>query len=293
VVKRPQEVPGLGPAAVKAVRRFAETMEDLAERADRRPPVAELLEAVLSGTGYMDALEAERTVEAESRMENLRELVGVAGEFDANRALENSSAPEPSEVPPLDEFLQQISLYTDQDALRADEELVTLMTLHNAKGLEYEVVFVIGCEEGVFPHARSIEEGNLEEERRLCYVGTTRAKRRLYLTFARERSLYGARGYNLPSRFLNEIPEELIDRKTAELAPSGWSLGGRSPFGRTAVGPAAPAAELQVGDDVVHASFGEGVVTAVEPGPVVVVRFAADGSERKLMADYAPLRKSG
>jgi DNA helicase-2/ATP-dependent DNA helicase PcrA len=293
VVKRPEEVPGLGPAAVKAVRRFAETMEDLRERASRRPPVAELLEAVLSQTGYMDALEAERTVEAESRMENLRELVGVAGEFDANRALEDSSSSEPSEVPPFDEFLQQISLYTDQDALRADEELITLMTLHNAKGLEYEVVFVIGCEEGVFPHARSIEEGNLEEERRLCYVGTTRAKRRLCLTFARERSLYGARGYNLPSRFLGEIPEELIDRKAAEPAPSGWSLGGRAPFGRTGVGPAAPAVELQVGDDVVHASFGEGVVTAVEPGPVVVVRFAADGSERKLMADYAPLRKAG
>ena len=292
-VERPEEVPGLGPAAVRSVRRFAETMADLAERADRRPPVADLLEAVLSETGYIDALEAERTVEAEGRADNLRELVGVAGEFDANRAVEDSSPAGPSEIAPLDEFLQQISLYTDQDALRPDEELVTLMTLHNAKGLEYEVVLVIGCEEGVFPHSRSIEEGSLEEERRLCYVGTTRAKRRLYMTFARQRSLYGARGYNLPSRFLGEIPEELVDRKAAETTAGGWSLGGREPFGAAPARPAAPSVELQVGDDVVHASFGEGIVTAVEAGPVVVVRFAGDGSERKLMADYAPLRKAG
>ena len=117
-------------------------------------------------SGYIDALEAERTVEAEGRVENLHELVGVAGEFDANRAVEG-----PSEISPLDEFLQQISLFTDQDSMQRDDELVTLMTLHNAKGLEFEAVFMIGCEEGVFPHSRSVEEGNLEEERRLCYVG--------------------------------------------------------------------------------------------------------------------------
>ncbi len=288
VAQRPEDVPGLGAAAIKAVSRFAETIASLRERAERESRVAELLEAVLSETGYIDALEAERTIEAEGRVENLRELVGVAAEFDANRALEDES-----EIAPLDEFLQQISLFTDQDAMRADDELVTLMTLHNAKGLEFGAVFMIGCEEGVFPHSRSIEEGNLEEERRLCYVGATRAKQLLYLTSARQRSLYGARGYNLPSRFLGEIPDELAERQVAQTPGSGWSLGGGG-FGTGAATVAPRAAiELAVGDDVIHASFGEGVVTAVEPGSVVVVRFAGDGSERKLMADYAPLRKAG
>jgi DNA helicase II / ATP-dependent DNA helicase PcrA len=291
VARRPHEAPGLGSAAVKAVSRFAATLDGLRERAASGPPVAELLEAVLSESGYVEALEAERTIEAEGRVENLHELVGVAGEFDTNRALEESSA-DGEQIPPLDEFLQQLALYTDQDSLRDDDELVTLMTLHNAKGLEFDSVLVIGCEEGVFPHARSVEEGNLEEERRLCYVGATRAKRRLWMTFARQRSLFGARGYNLPSRFLAEIPDELVERQGGVEA-TGWLTGepaGASPL----AGAPQPhrAVELGVGDDVVHASFGDGVVTGIEPGSVVVVRFAADGSERKLMADYAPLRKA-
>jgi DNA helicase II / ATP-dependent DNA helicase PcrA len=290
VAQRPEDVPGLGSAAIKAVSRFAETMEGLRERAAAAPPVAELLEVLLSESGYLDALEAERTIEAEGRAENLHELVGVAGEFDANRALEQSS--EGEQIAPLDEFLQQIALYTDQDALRDDEEQVTLMTLHNAKGLEYEAVFMIGCEEGVFPHSRSIEEGNLEEERRLCYVGATRAKRTLTLSFARQRSLYGARGFNLPSRFLSEIPEQLVEREGGVEA-TGWLSEGATASPLSSAREPRPAVELGVGDDVVHASFGEGVVTGVEPGSVVVVRFAADGTERKLMADYAPLRKAG
>ncbi|HEY8639371.1 MAG TPA: UvrD-helicase domain-containing protein, partial [Solirubrobacterales bacterium] len=167
VAGRPEAVPGLGAAAIKAISRFHETVEGLRERATTAP-VAELLEALLRETGYLEALEAERTVEAEGRVENLQELIGVAGEFDANRELEGEA-----EVPPLEEFLQQISLYTQQDALSEQESLVTLMTIHNAKGLEYETVFLIGCEEGVFPHMRALEEGGEEEERRLCYVGMT------------------------------------------------------------------------------------------------------------------------
>ncbi len=303
VAQRPEDVPGLGAAAIKAVGRFGETMAGLRHRAEGpggapaegggdgggAPRVAELLEAVLSETGYIEALEAERTIEAQGRIENLQELVGVAAEFDANRAVEG-----PSDIAPLDEFLQQISLYTDQDSLRRDEELVTLMTLHNAKGLEFGAVFMIGCEEGVFPHSRSIEEGNLEEERRLCYVGATRAKRLLQMTFARQRTLFGARGQNLPSRFLDEVPEELAERHVAAEQRTGWGLGGvAAGLGRGGpVAPRAPAADFGVGDDVIHASFGEGVVTAVEPGAVIVVRFAGDGGERKLMADYAPLRKA-
>ena len=300
-----EAVPGLGPAALRAIRRFGETMAALRQRAERGESVAELLDAVLHETGYIEALEAERTVEAEGRVENLEELVGVAGEFDANRELEGAQ-----DTTPLEEFLAQISLVTVQDDLRDSESLATLMSLHNAKGLEYEAVFVIGCEEGVFPHSRSIEEGNLEEERRLCYVGVTRARERLWMTFARRRTLHGSSSWNLPSRFLAELPEPLIDRHVAT-TQTGWSLGGgdarrratgfgeRPLAGAPGGGFAAPAAKqpapppvpYSVGDDVLHPSFGEGVVTGVEPGAVVVVRFAGDGAERKLMADYAPLKK--
>jgi len=283
VVGQVEDVPGLGAAAVKAVSRFHEMIEHLAERAREGAPVAEVLESTLSESGYLEALEAERTVEAEGRVENLEELIGVAAEFDANRELEGDG-----EVPPLEEFLQQISLYTEQDGLRADESLITLMTLHNAKGLEYDTVFVVGCEEGSFPHARALEEGGEEEERRLCYVGITRARRRLYMTWARERRLFGRAERNLPSRFVDELPEELTERR-------GAASGAASRWDATAAAGAPieprPALELQTGDDVVHASFGDGVVTGVEPGGVVVVRFAGDGTERKLMADYAPVRR--
>jgi DNA helicase II / ATP-dependent DNA helicase PcrA len=289
VMEHAAEVPGMGTAALRAVDRFAETMASLRERV-AGDSVADILEAVISETGYADALEAERTIEAEGRLENLHELIGVAGEFDANRALEGES-----DLTPLEEFLQQISLLADTDAMRDDEGQVTLMTLHNAKGLEFPVVFVIGAEEGVFPHSRSVEEGNIEEERRLCYVAITRAKERLYMTSARRRSLYG-RGYqpSLRSRFLTEIPDELVERYGT---PSGFGTGtgtyslggGGAPVGRPE--PRTPAVEFRTGDDIVHASFGEGVVTQVEAGNVLVVRFAGDGAERKLMADYAPLKK--
>ncbi len=300
VMINPTAIPGLGSAAVRAVGRFAETMAHLRQRAEKRGPVAELLEAVLHETGYIEALEAERTVEAEGRVENLQELVGVAGEFDANREMEGES-----EISPLEEFLAQISLVTVQDDIREEESLATLMSLHNAKGLEYDAVFVIGCEEGVFPHSRSLEEGNVEEERRLAYVGVTRARQRLWLTYARRRSLHGGASWNVPSRFLKELPEALIDAHVAT-TQTGWSLGGdarsrATGFGRRPSGegfsaperkqPAPPPQPYAVGDDVLHASFGEGVVTAVEPGSVVVIRFASDGTERKLMADYAPLKK--
>ncbi|HSI80836.1 MAG TPA: 3'-5' exonuclease, partial [Solirubrobacterales bacterium] len=290
VLTNADAVPALGPAARKAVRRFGDAIAALRERVEGST-VAELLEATLHETGYLEALEGERTVEAEGRIENLEELVGVAAEFDANREVEGDS-----EVSALEEFLAQISLYSEQDALRDSDSLVTLMTLHNAKGLEYDAVFVIGCEEGVFPHSRSVEEGNLEEERRLCYVGVTRARERLWMTLARRRALFGSSSWNLPSRFLSELPDELVDRKAAS-RPTGWALGAATARGGDRLDvpapkhPEPPPVPYRVGDDVVHASFGEGVVTSVEPGSVLVVRFAGDGSERKLMADYAPLKK--
>ena len=190
-----------------------------------------------------------------------------------------------AEDPSVEEFLQQVALFSEQDALRDEEGIVTLMTLHNAKGLEFPIVFTIGCEDGVFPHSRAIEAGDLEEERRLCYVGVTRAKRELYVTYARRRTLYGIPDFNLPSRFIEEIPAELTDREeqpSADRWEAAPAAGPREPK---------PGAGFALGDDVVHANFGDGVVVGVEPGGLVVVRFAGDGSERKLMADYAPLKK--
>ncbi len=235
--------------------------------------VPELVERTLEESGYLDALAAERTIEAQGRMENLRELVGVAQEYQA-------SAAEPS----LSNFLQEISLYSDQDALRETESLVTLMTLHNAKGLEFRAVFMIGMEEGIFPHSRSLEEQAVEEERRLCYVGMTRAQERLTLTHATTRSLYGNRNYNLPSRFLDELPADGVGRE--RLRPTSWAG-----YGAPRVEPRGPFPELSTGDSVRHGTLGEGVVTRLEPGGVVTVRFAEDGAERRLMLEYAPLER--
>jgi DNA helicase-2/ATP-dependent DNA helicase PcrA len=282
----PAAVPGLGTAARRAFERFMGTMAGLRERADDRVPVGDLLEAILHESGYLEALEAERTIEAQGRMENLQELVEVAREFDA-RVDEDADT--------LDAFLQQIALVADADTRRDDEGLVTLMTLHNAKGLEYPIVFVIGAEEGIFPHSRSLDEGTLEEERRLAYVGMTRAMRDLYLTYARRRAVFGAQNFGLPSRFLAEIPSDLVEAEGA-LRGRGGGLGGGSEGGsRTASWAAArtdaPGSDFRLGDDVVHAAFGDGVVIGVEPGGIVVVRFPSDGSERKLMAEYAPITK--
>jgi DNA helicase-2/ATP-dependent DNA helicase PcrA len=279
----PGEVPGLGTAAVRAFERFMATMAFLRERAEQQVPIGDLLDAILHETGYLDALQAERTIEAQGRIENLEELVEVAREFDAG-----------AEDDTLDLFLQQISLVADADTRRDDEGLVTLMTLHNAKGLEYPIVFMIGCEEGVFPHSRSLDEGTLEEERRLCYVGITRAMRDLYLTFARRRAVFGAQNYGLPSRFLSEIPPDLTDRE-GTLQAIGAVAASQNVRPRAMSWSSAqadtPSAEYRMGDDVVHAAFGDGVVVGLEPGGIVVVRFASDGSERKLMAEYAPIQK--
>ena len=156
----------------------------------------ELIERVLEQSGYIESLEAERTIESQGRIENLQELVALAREWVETAA-----------EPTLSSFLQEVSLYSDQDAIRGEGSLVTLMTLHNAKGLEFRAVYLIGMEEGIFPHSRSIEEQGVEEERRLCYVGMTRAMERLTLLHASSRMLYGGRSYNLPSRFLDELPE--------------------------------------------------------------------------------------
>jgi DNA helicase II / ATP-dependent DNA helicase PcrA len=293
-------IPGLGAAAIKSLGRFMMTMEDLATLAADEIPVGDMMEAVLARTGYVEALEAEsvghgeKAFEAQGRVENLQQLVEVAHEFDANNSAESDT---------LEQFLQEVALKADGDSRRDDEGLVTLMTLHNAKGLEYPIVFVAGCEEGVFPHQRALDEGGLEEERRLFYVAVTRAMRELYLTYARRRSVFGASTYGLASRFLDEIPAELCQREELPVprpggarigagvgalatvgagGGGGWSSGSRQ---------AQPTVSYRLGDDIVHAAFGEGVVIGVEAGGIIVVRFAGDGSERKLMADYAPVSR--
>src|ERR671911_946486 len=268
---QPEEA-GVGAAPLKAVQRLRTLMESLMAGA-LELSVPELLERVLERSGYLEALEAERTVEAQGRIENLMELVGVAREYQA-------AAAEPS----LSEFLQQISLYSDQDELEEERSLVTLMTLHNAKGLEFRAVFLVGMEEGVFPHSRSLEEQGLEEERRLAYVGLTRAQERLVLTHATARSLWGSRGYNLPSRFLDELPQEKIERD--RLRPASWSG-----YGSPKVAVRRDVPELSTGDTVRHSTLGEGVVLAIEGDGTVTVRFAEDGVERRLMLDYAPLER--
>jgi DNA helicase-2/ATP-dependent DNA helicase PcrA len=281
--EQPEAVPGLGTAAQKALNRFMSTMERLRERAESNAPVGDLVQELLSETGYIDALQAERTIEAQGRIENLEELVQVAREYDAT-AQDGS----------LTQFLEQISLLADADNLRDDEGLVTLMTLHNAKGLEFPIVFIIGMEDGVFPHSRAMDEGDVEEERRLAYVGITRAMRDLTLTWARRRNAFGANSFGIRSRFIDEIPAELTDQPARAAAglPTGriasWS--GAAAASREAEGDTAGEV-FRTGDDVVHAQLGEGVVLGTEPGGIVVVRFAEDGRERKLMADYAPIRR--
>jgi DNA helicase-2/ATP-dependent DNA helicase PcrA len=263
------EEAGVGAAPLRAVQGFRTLMQSLQSGA-LELPVSELLERTLERSGYLEALEAERTIEALGRLENLQELVGVAREYQ-----------EREDEPSLSHFLQEISLYSDQDAIR-EESLVTLMTLHNAKGLEFRAVYLIGMEEGIFPHSRSIEEQGIEEERRLAYVGMTRAREQLTLTHASSRSLWGSRGYNLPSRFLDELPSS-IERE--RLRPASWSS-----YGAQGVAPREDVPSLSTGDSVRHGTLGEGVVTQIEAGGVVTVRFA-DGSERRLMLDYAPLER--
>ena len=255
-------------------------------------PVGDLLQETLGESGYLEALEAERTIEAQGRIENLEELVSVGREYDATNAESGS----------LEEFLQQISLLADADNLRDDEGLVTLMTLHNAKGLEFPIVFIIGMEDGVFPHSRALDEGSLEEERRLAYVGITRAMTDLTLTSARRRNSFGANSFGVRSRFIDEIPQELTDQaqRAAAGLPTGriasWAGAAAASAEAAGTGPRTGSGDaagqvFHLGDDVVHAAFGEGVVIGTEPGGIVVVRFAGDGSERKLMADYAPIRR--
>src|SRR5438105_2858410 len=199
--RRADEISTLGQRAKGAVAGFVEVMSGLAAIANEGAGVARMVEEAFTESGYMAELEEERTVESMGRIENLKELVGVAAEFEVRN---------PGGT--LADFLEQVALVSEVDEYDEEEPAVTLMTLHNAKGLEFDVVFIVGMEDGVFPHYRSMPDpAQLEEERRLAYVGITRARRRLYLTHAWSRSLFGGSNFNPPSRFLSEIPSHLVD----------------------------------------------------------------------------------
>ena len=265
-------------AAKKACRSVWELFDGLRVAGQEVPP-ADMISAVLDESGYRKELEAEATVEAESRLENLEELTNAAREYE-------SVEPEAT----LDGFLQEQALYSEADKT-ATEGRITLMTLHNAKGLEYPHVFIVGMEEGTFPHARSMDEQNLEEERRLCYVGITRAMGTLTLSYAKLRSNWGEREYQMPSRFLSEIPDEY---KSGTISGGTTSSAGRGGWGGTLPRKgdsqrSAPAGEsYRSGEKVRHPKFGEGeVVEATETR--LVVKFGRE--EKILVPGLAPLSK--
>ena len=271
------------------VKEFVGLIDRLEEAAADGPRAA--IDAVLAETGYVAELEAERSVEALGRVENLRELASVAEEFEESMdgsITDDGAWATLSGMRKLELFLEQVSLVTDIDELDDKAEAVTLMTLHTAKGLEYPVIFIVGMEDGVFPHSRSLgDPDELEEERRLCYVGVTRAEEKLYLTHAWQRMLFGSSSFNAPSRFLGEIPDDLITmapkrtRRSQEIAsPSRGST--------------VSADEIGVGDRVVHGKWGTGVVeeiTGTGDRAEAWVVFDESGRKRLLLA-WAPMQKA-
>ena len=288
-------------AKAKALMAFTAMLDGIAERVDE-VPLIETLEAVLEQSGYVKALEAKNDMESRGRLENIGELKTTVLKYMAE-----------TEQPTLSGFLEEIALYTDLDNLSEDDDKVVLLTLHSAKGLEFPYVFITGMEEGIFPGQQALfEPGELEEERRLAYVGITRAKKELYLTGAAQRMLFGRTTRNRPSRFISEIPAELLKIED-ETERFGSYFTGERPDGGYARQPARPAQSggrpvppppprprpaeepftLKVGDRVLHNTFGEGSILKIEPmgnDHLLTIHFDKVGSKR-LMATYARLQK--
>ena len=300
---RPEDAPGIATRSVTAIKGFTTLLEGLGEiHTDEDAGVAELLEAVLERSGYVQELRGSRDPQDETRLENLAELVSVAREFDEARA-------ETGEAYSLEDFLERVSLVADadeipDDAPGAEDGVVTLMTLHTAKGLEFPVVFLTGMEDGTFPHQRSLAEPKeLEEERRLAYVGITRARERLHLSRAAVRSAFGQPMYQPASRFLDEIPDELLDWE--RLGPTVASAGGYRRSGEPAIATLAarpgvrargtrPVPSLKPGDKVTHDTFGLGTVTGVSgegDRSQAEVDFGAETGVKRLLLRFAPLEK--
>jgi DNA helicase-2/ATP-dependent DNA helicase PcrA len=298
---RVDEAVGVSTRSANAIRDFVALLDDVREQAATAPP-EEVLEALLQRSGYLTELEDSIDPQDAGRVENLQELVSVAREY-TERILAAGESQEETGPPTLAGFLEQVALVADADQVPSDDPdhqgVVTLMTLHTAKGLEFPVVFLTGLEDGVFPHLRALTDtGELEEERRLAYVGITRARRRLYLSRAVTRSAWGQPQYNPPSRFLAELPDELMRWERTEAAYTSWSGRGGGVGGRAAgpvernnrfVGGTPKAAELAqrlgldasklstaselarsevpalaAGDRITHQRYGMGRVMAVE-----------------------------
>ncbi len=267
--------------AQKAMLEFVGLIDHLTFLAEQGPAAA--LEAILSESGYLDMVRSERSIEAMGREENLRELVSAAADFEENGPLAygRDDWAGLDGLRKVELFLETISLVTDVDSFE-DTDVVTLMTLHNAKGLEFPVVFIVGMEDGVFPHMRSLgDPAELEEERRLCYVGITRAMERLFLSRAWARNMFGSNNYNPPSRFLKELPANLVEQARKQKRTSK--------FDTSTARPTVRAAELEVGDRVRHAKWGEGTIRRVA-GVEAVVDFVGLGSKH-LHLELAPLEK--
>ncbi|MFF8425463.1 DNA helicase PcrA [Streptomyces sp. NPDC016566] len=306
-LKRVDEAYGMAARSTNAVKRFNTLMEDLRTIVESGAGPATVLEAVLERTGYLAELQASTDPQDETRIENLQELAAVALEFEQDRGEGESVA--------LSDFLEQVALVADSDQIPDEDEegsgVITLMTLHTAKGLEFPVVFLTGMEDGVFPHMRALgQTKELEEERRLAYVGITRARERLYLTRSTLRSAWGQPSYNPPSRFLEEIPSAHVEwKRTGAAAPvssgpaSGIAASLSSSRSRSSAAGASgfatrrasdrPAVSLAVGDRVTHDQFGLGTVVAVsgvEDKAQATIDFG-DGKPKRLLLRYAPVEK--
>ena len=294
-LRAPSEVPGLAARSAASIAGFNALVDDLREQAATGGPVAELVEAVLDRTGYQVSLENSPDLQDATRVENLQEMVSVAREFDGSQSSQARADGT------LADFLERVALVADADEIPDGEDhggLVTLMTLHTAKGLEFPVVFLTGMEEEVFPHARSLTNPReLEEERRLAYVGITRAMERLYLTRAAARNWWGRPSFHTPSRFLSEIPVSLIEWKRDALAAAAASAPASERMatrpGVTTVGNR-PIPALSPGDRVTHDKFGLGTVVSADgygDQAEAKIDFGGEYGVKHLVLRYAPLEK--
>jgi DNA helicase-2/ATP-dependent DNA helicase PcrA len=283
-----EAIPQLSARAAQAVLQFVRLMDVIRHEAEGAT-LTELTQAVIKHSGYSQALEQEGSIKSRGKLENIQELLSATREYE-------DSADEPT----IAGFLENVALLTTADMIQEGIEAVPLMTLHSAKGLEFPVVFLVGVEEALFPLARaafSDNPGELEEERRLCYVGMTRAKERLFLTSAEYRTLYGNTSRTMPSRFLNDIPDELIE-PMGPIAPRyiTWESAdvARSPIAQQVLAEAgAIDAPFRAGDRVRHPRFGQGMVVSVHgtgTDMIVSVAFPAKGI-KKLDPAYASLEK--
>ncbi len=272
------QVPGLSGRALKQLQGFKKMLERFEEELENSS-VRDITSYILNETGYLEALLREDTIEAETRRDNLTEFLNVTAFYDQRN-------PDGS----LEDFLAEVSLVTDIDDYVEEEDKLVLMTLHSAKGLEFPAVFIMGLEEGTFPHFRSLDsELEMEEERRLCYVGMTRAEEKLYLSYAKKRFIYGETRYKVPSRFLGEIPEEYLDNsKNKEKEKTlGYFFADKPAGEKTDV--YRPDNKYELGDRVFHKKWGVGIVVEIKPGDTVIKVAFPDRGIKSLDIHFAPL----